>query len=149
MTKEELRQLHYLKEEQEMWEYELWQLKNQSMIKGQEITGMPMAAGGTSDKTGDYAIAIREKEEKIEQLRSRAAETEEKIISFIQTIEDSYMRQVINYRYIRQLSWNRIAKFIGIKGKDPGNVVMRSCYRFLDRENDNTKLSELSDRYML
>ena len=57
MTRERLSQIYYLEKEQKMWEEKLRELEAASLIKGQEITGMPFAnTGETSDKVMSLVV---------------------------------------------------------------------------------------------
>ena len=61
MTEKELSQIHYINIEIRKITEELARLNNKSIIKGQEITGMPFVSG-TSDKVADIATEKAELE---------------------------------------------------------------------------------------
>jgi hypothetical protein len=112
LTKEELKQIYYLNKEIKMWQKELERLQCKSLIKGQEITGMPFVTG-TSDKVGDMATTMADIEAII---RGKLAEIQlqrKKIISYIDGIDDSLLRQVIYLRNVSCMNWSQVANELG------------------------------------
>jgi hypothetical protein len=126
LTKEELKQIYYLNKEIKMWQKELERLQCKSLIKGQEITGMPFVTG-TSDKVGDMATTMADIEAII---RGKLAEIQlqrKKIIEYIESIGDSMMRQIIFLRNVSCMSWPQIANELG------GNNTEDSVRKMYDR----------------
>ena len=112
MTKEELKQIYYLNKEVKMWQKELERLQCMSLIKGQQITGMPHVPG-VSDKVGDLAATMADIETII---RGKLAEIQmqrKRIIEYINSIDDSLLRQIIFLRNVSCMSWNQIANELG------------------------------------
>lgn len=112
MTKEELKQIYYLNKEVKMWQKELERLQCMSLIKGQQITGMPHVPG-VSDKVGDLAATMADIEVII---RGKLAEIQmqrKRIIEYINSIDDSLLRQIIFLRNVSCMSWNQIANELG------------------------------------
>ena len=112
MTKEELKQIYYLNKEVKMWQKELERLQCMSLIKGQQITGMPHVPG-VSDKVGDLATTMADIETII---RGKLAEIQmqrKRIIEYINSIDDSLLRQIIFLRNVSCMSWNQIANELG------------------------------------
>lgn len=112
MTKEELKQIYYLNKEIKMWQKELEKLQCRSLVKGQEITGMPFGTG-TSDKVGNLATEIADIETII---RGKLAEIQiqrKKIIEYINSIDDSLLRQIMFLRNVSCMNWNQIANELG------------------------------------
>jgi hypothetical protein len=127
LTKEELKQIYYLNKEIKMWQKELERLQCKSLIKGQEITGMPFVTG-TSDKVGDMATTMADIEAII---RGKLAEIQlqrKKIIEYIESIGDSMMRQIIFLRNVSCMSWNQIANEIG--GNNSENSIRMMYNRY-------------------
>jgi hypothetical protein len=112
MTEKELNQLHYINKEIEVLKDQLDELKSRSMIKGQEITGMPFVTG-TSDKTACIAIAIREVEELYEIKLRELYLVRGRIERYINTIEDGEIRLIIRLRCINNMHWEDIASEVG------------------------------------
>ena len=112
MTKEELKQIYYLNKEIKMWQKELERLQCMSLIKGQQITGMPHVPG-VSDKVGDLAATMADIETII---RGKLAEIQmqrKRIIEYINSIDDSLLRQIMFLRNVSCMSWNQIANELG------------------------------------
>lgn len=141
MTKKELKQLFYLRKEINMWEYEIYELRQESEIKGQDLSGLPSAAvrGGEVERR---AIKILEKEEIYRELKEKAEILEKEILEYIRTINDSVIRQIINYRYIRFFGWYRIARCIG--GNNTADGVRKIHDRFMEKQ-EKENMSVLSD----
>jgi hypothetical protein len=112
VTKEELKQIYYLNQEIKMWQKELERLQCKSLVKGQEITGMPFV-GGASDKVGDMVTQIVEIEQIIRGKLSEIQLQRKKIIEYINNIEDSLLRQVIFLRNVSCMNWNQVANELG------------------------------------
>ena len=112
MTKEELKQIYYLNREIKMWRKELERLQCKSLIKGQQITGMPHVPGA-NDKVGDLVATMADIEAII---RGKLAEIQmqrKRIIEYIDSIDDSLLRQIMFLRNVSCMSWNQIANELG------------------------------------
>jgi len=112
VTREELKQIYYLNKEVKMWQKELERLQYMSLIKGQQITGMPHVPG-VSDKVGDLAATMADIETII---RGKLAEIQmqrKRIIEYINSIDDSLLRQIMFLRNVSCMSWNQIANELG------------------------------------
>ena len=112
LTEKELNQLHYINIEIEVLKNQLDELKSRSMIKGQEITGMPFVTG-TSDKTAQIAIAIREIEELYEIKLRELYLVRGRIERYINTIDDSELRLIVRLRSINNMRWEDIGRELG------------------------------------
>lgn len=128
VTREELSQIYYLNRELRMWQKELESLECQSLVGGQEITGMPFVSG-TSDKTGDIATTIADIKNIIIGKQTEIELQRKKIISYIESVKDSYMRQIIFYRCVSCMSWSNVAREIG--GNNTEDSVKQAFHRFL------------------
>ena len=114
MTRERLSQIYYLEKEQKMWEEKLRELEAASLIKGQEITGMPFAnTGETSDKVMSLVVRKQTIATIIEEIQERIDEQKEEIYEYINTIEDSLLRQIVVYRCVSCMNWVQVANRIG------------------------------------
>lgn len=130
MTKDELKQIFYLNQEIKMWQRELERLQYKSIIKGQEITGMPFVTG-TSDKVGDLVTRIVDTEVVIRGLLARVQIERRKVIEYIDGIDDSMMRQIIFLRNVSCMNWNQIATEIG--GYNTEDSIRKMYDRFLKK----------------
>lgn len=114
MTRERLSQIFYLEREQKMWEEKLRELEAASLIKGQEITGMPFAnTGETSDRVTSLVIRKQTIAAIIEEIQERIDAQKEEIYEYINTIDDSLLRQVVVYRCVSCMNWVQVANRIG------------------------------------
>lgn len=130
VTKEELSQIYYLNKELRMWQKELESLECQSLLRGQQLTGMPFVSG-TSDKTGDIATTIADIKNIIIGKQAEIQIQKKKIMTYIEQIEDSYMRQIIFYRCVSCMSWNSVAQEIG--GNNTEDSVKQAFHRFFKK----------------
>ena len=92
-----------------MWQRELERLQCKSLVKGQEITGMPFTSG-TSDKVGNMATEMADIEAII---RGKLAEIQiqrRKIIEYINSIDDSLLRQIMFLRNVSCMTWGQVAR---------------------------------------
>lgn len=130
MTSKELTQIYYINREIKTWQKELDRLRNQSMVKGQQLTGMPHGTGG-SDSTAKIAIEISTYEKLIKDAQYRAAVARAKIMAFINIIDDSFTRQLIFLRDISCLPWDIVAAEMG--GDNTADGVRMFHKRFLKK----------------
>lgn len=130
MTKKEASQLYYINREIQMWQRELQKLRNQSHIKGQQLTGMPFV-GGISSSIADKIIKSLEIEEKIHELENKASEQRIKILKFIEGIEESCDRQIVYLRAAQCMSWRKIAYEVG--GNNTEDGVRKRYDRLFER----------------
>lgn len=131
VTKEELSQIYYLNKELRMWQKELESLECQSLLRGQQLTGMPFVSG-TSDKTGDIATTIADIKNIIIGKQAEIQIQKKKIMTYIEQIEDSCMRQIIFYRCVSCMSWNNVAQEIG--GNNTEDSVRMAFNRFFEKK---------------
>lgn len=111
MDKKELNQIYYLEKEIDMWRKALNRLQSRSLLPSQEITGMPFGSG-TSDKVGNLAVSAADIESKIKELQNKVYEEQYKLLKYIETIDDSLMRQIMYHRHVLCMKWNEVAKAI-------------------------------------
>ena len=131
MTKKELSQIYYLNNEIDMWRKELNRLETMSLIPSQEITGMPFVTG-KSDKTGNLASEKADIKAKIEELQAQVVEEYSKLMNYIQTIDDSIIRQVIYHRCILCMQWGQVARHVG--GGNSADGLRKMLDRFLEEK---------------
>jgi len=132
MTQKELKQLYYLNKEIEMWRKALSNLENMSFIKAQQITGMP-TAHNNGDSTGNVATKKADIENKIKELQQRACDESIKIINYIESIDDSLVRQVMYHRHVLCFKWGQVAKAIG--GNNTGDGLRMMYKRYIEDHN--------------
>ncbi len=130
ITKKEVDQLYYINKEIDMWIKELEDLRSQSTVKGQAITGMPFNQG-VSDRTADRAIKLANIEEMIIELKYKAECAKAKILIFINSIDNSLDRMIVQYRAVCCLDWNTIANEVG--GYNTEDSVKKRYYRMFQK----------------
>jgi hypothetical protein len=91
---------------------------------------MPFVSG-TSDKTGDIATTIVDIKSIIIGKQKEIQIQKKKIMTYIEQIEDSYMRQIIFYRCVSCMSWNSVAQEIG--GNNTEDSVKQAFHRFFKK----------------
>ena len=133
MDKEELNQIYYLSKEIEMWRKALNRLQSMSLLPSQEITGMPFGTG-KSDKVGNLAVSELDIQNKIEELQNKAIEQQGKLIGYIQTIDDSLMRQIMYHRHVLCMKWKEVARAMEFKNTPDNLRIMHD--RFLEEKEE-------------
>lgn len=131
MTKAELGQIYYLLKEVKMWEKELDRLQCQSLVKGQTLTGMPHSSG-LSDRAADTAIRKTDIESIISGKLSEIQLQRDKIIDYINSIEDSMIRQIVFYRHVSCMTWQQVAEEVG--GRNSAESIRQQYKRFMNTE---------------
>ena len=129
MSKKELSQLFWLNKEIVMWQQKLTRLENQSLVKGHQLTGMPSSDNRTTSKVENRAIVLEEIREHILNLQNRAEREQVRILKYIEGIEDCFIRQIIQYRFLELKSWKEVAASMG--GENTSESVRKALQRFL------------------
>lgn len=129
MTKKELKQIRYLKREIADLDREIRVLEGKATSTTQTITGMPFTNTG-SDKTSigadiaDLRIELKNQKQRLNREYSR-------LKAYIYSIDDSYIRQILKYRFIKGWSWARVAYKMG--GNNTEDSVRMACDRYINR----------------
>lgn len=132
MTKKELSELYYLNREIEKLSKDLETLENSSYIGSSEITGLPRG-NSKSDSVGKMAIEIAEIKELIKLMKDESVLKYNKILRYINGINDVYIRMILSFRYINGLDWLQVAENIG--GRNTADSVRMAHNRFLNKKN--------------
>lgn len=131
MTKKELSQLYWLNREIEQDKKRLAELETSATnCTAGEITGMPHGSG-CMDKLGNYVAEIADLKALIELNIQKCWYELNRLNRYIQGVEDSFMRQVLTYRYVNGSSWDQVAFNIG--GRNTGDGVRKAHNRFLEK----------------
>ncbi len=101
MTKKELRQLYYLNRE--------------IMNDTEELVKLKIKSRNCEDTEWGRAqeILIAEREREIVDKVKRCKELRNKINDFINSIDDSWTRQIFYYRFSKCMSWKKVAYMTG------------------------------------
>lgn len=129
MTKHELSQLYYLNREIELDKQRLLELESAATSVTSRITGLPHV-GGASDKTSLAAEIVYLKgviHNKIE----RTYYEYNRLIAYINSVDDSLVRQILTCRFINGMSWVQVACSIG--GDNTPDGVRMIANRFMQR----------------
>lgn len=111
MTIEELKNYRKLTRTIRYWKRELSEAKRASYIRSPQITGMP-GSGDLSDPTPERALREAKLMERIERLVTEQQNEAERIIEWIQTIDDPLAQAVFHARYIRDKSWVAVSHLL-------------------------------------
>ena len=128
MTKQELTQLFYLNKEVQMWQDELSRMRGKSLIGSPSFTGA-QERGDISDRTDNLAASVADTEAIIQGKLVEIQIQRKKIIEYIQSVEDSLMRQILFYRHVSGMGWTKVALSIG--GNNTADGVRKMHDRFL------------------
>ena len=133
MTRKELNQYHWLIKEIEEIAERIEQLEAALVGGVSKLDGMPTASGVT-DKVGAFMPEILRLKAHAEEKLHRALEELERLQTYIDSIDDTLLRQIFTLRHVRNFSWVQVAHRLG--GNTPD-----SCRMMHDRyiENNNTK----------
>ena len=132
MTLKELSQLYYLNREIENLKRQLEEIECYAEGTTQSFSGMPHG-GGTSDKVGAGAVRLADLKSKISNRQIACWQEYCKLNDYISNIDDSFVRQIMSYRFVNGLSWQQVADCIG--GGNTADSVKKVCYRHLEKSS--------------
>ena len=112
ITVEELKNYRKLTFSIRYWKSELRELQRKSLLKSPEITGMPRGSN-TPDPTAERALAETKIMSRIERMVAEQEAESEKIMAWIQSINDPMIQTIMYARHIRGKSWTAVAHEIG------------------------------------
>ena len=130
MTLGELSQLKHLKREIAMDRQRLRQLEEAALPGAQVMTGMPHGTG-VRDRLGDTAAAIADLRQQLEAKIERCIREQQKLEAYIESIPDSFIRQIFIYRFVQGMSWRQVAFHVG--GNNSVGSVKMLVKRFLEK----------------
>lgn len=132
MTLKQLEQYEAMVKEKKLWEAELDALYKKyggpvkDTVRGSSAeypyTEHPVTIAGIQTRPNKR---ILRKEERLRRRRAEVAGQLEQIEDFIDGLEDSQLRQIIHYRYIRGYSWVKTAQMMGTKESAARMAVKR------------------------
>lgn len=112
MTKKELSQLYYLRKEIKKLRKKREEMESDSTFITQIIDGMPHLTG-ISDKTGRFATELAYLSLMIKNKEEQCVCEYMRLMTYINGIEDSEMRQIMTHRYIEGKTWQQVAFAMG------------------------------------
>lgn len=128
MNLKELNRFRYIDGDIEKDEQELKELRARVNTLTQEISDMPRGSG-VKDRIGDNISRIVDLEKMIELNLERKQIEKKRVTAFIESIEDSRLRLIFHYRFIKNLYWVEVAKLIG--DRETEATVKMACHRYL------------------
>lgn len=128
MTNKELSQLYYLNKEIKQLESKLMELETTAYKATPNLTGMP-GSGKCSDKVGRYAAEIADLKALINLNIKKCWHEKRRLERYIQSIDDSLIRQIFFLRYIELKKWEDVAASLG--GNNTENSVKQIHSRYL------------------
>lgn len=131
MTRAELYQLRTLRREVERRRERLKEIESAAERTTQQITGMPRGTD-VADRVGTYAAMLAELRDKIAEGERACLAQIIELEGWINAIEDSETRQIMEMRYIRGWTWQRIAT--AIKYSDEA-TPRKKAERYMRRQN--------------
>jgi hypothetical protein len=130
MTKKELSQLYWLNKEIEMQQKRIAELENLATSCTATLTGMPRSPLVT-DRLSNYIAEIVDLRNLLELNLKKCFYELNRLNRYINTIEDSQIRQIMTLRYINGLTWQQIAFRIGEHDEQyprrKHNAFLRKC----------------------
>ena len=131
MTKKELSQLYYLKREIKEQQKRIKELEAAATSCSSKIDGLP-SGEVINDKIGNYAVQIADLKSLLDLNLKKCFYEFNRLNRYIQSVEDSQMRMILTLRYINGLTWQQIAKSMGVVGD--GSTERKKLNRFLKHQ---------------
>ena len=128
MTKKELSRLYYLRKEIEEQQHRLIELESAVSSCSSKINGLPNGCG-FSDKIGNYVAQIADLKLLLELNLRKCFYELERLNRYVNSIDDSLIRQIIICRFEKCMSWQQIGRKIG--GNNTGESLRKRLYRYL------------------
>lgn len=130
MTKAELSQLFYLNREIEAEQRRIAELEAKATNISAKVIGMPGGAG-ISDKTA-IAAEIADCKAIVQAKAEQCIHEYNRLCRYINSVDDSFMRQILKLRYINGLAWNQVAESMGTSEysakKAHSRFLKKSCH---------------------
>lgn len=129
MTTQKLSQVYWLNKEIAMWQKELERLENQSMAKAPELSDVPQNGSREGSRVESQAVRPEIIREEILALKKKAEQELSRLLQYINGIDDSLVRQIIEYKYAQRLTWEETAARIG--GANTKESLRKILQRYL------------------
>lgn len=114
MTRKELESVYCLKKELRMWQDRLAELQADIALSPKVLDGMPFQhTNETSNPTERKAIKLAEVAKVIDGKISEIQYTIAEIERFIMSVDESELRQIIEYRCVQCKTWEDIGDALG------------------------------------
>ncbi|MDL2287585.1 hypothetical protein LJB90_03395 [Eubacteriales bacterium OttesenSCG-928-G02] len=130
MTLRELSQLYYLNREIELDKSRIEELRAKAEDASRPITGMP-GSRKTDNRVERYVAELVDLEAIIAAKQVQCVHEHNRLVRYIDDIDDSLTRQVFKLRFEKGLTWQEIAAKTGHKHSWKG--LSNICYRYLKK----------------
>ena len=131
MTLKELSQLYYLNKEIQRDEKRLKQLRADQYKITNNSDGMPKGSKTIHDPIAERIAHILDLEEMLRLNIQKRYYEEKKIMQYINSIDDCFVRLIFKLRFIDCKAWDEVAFEVG--GNNTCHTVKNCCYRYLKR----------------
>lgn len=114
MTKETLESIYWLKKELKMWQDRLAELQADIALSPKVLDGMPFQhTNAKSDPTEQKALKLAEADKVIKAKIIEIQWNIREIEAYVMSIEQSEIRQIIEYRCVQCMDWECIGEKLG------------------------------------
>ena len=141
MTKKELSQLYYLKKEIEKQQRRISELEAAATNCATKITGLP-SGKVISDKIGNYAAQIADLKALLDLNLKKCFYELNRLDRYIQSVDEPLTRQIMIYRFEKNMSWRQIERAIG--GNNKAESLRKKLYRYLRKNKSCPVLSRFN-----
>ena len=131
MTLKELSQLYYLNREIQRDSKRLKDLKMSEVKTTARYSDMPKSKSMTHDIMAEKVATIVDLEEMLEFKKLKRVYEEKRLMHFIESIDDCFLRLIFKLRFIDCKKWDTIACYVG--GGNTGDSIKKNCYRYITR----------------
>ena len=131
MTLKELSQLYYLNREIQRDIKRLKDLKMAEVKTTARYSDMPKSKSMTHDIMAEKVATIVDLEEMLEFKKLKRVYEEKRLMHFIESIDDCFLRLIFKLRFIDCKKWDTIACYVG--GGNTGDSIKKNCYRYITR----------------
>lgn len=137
MTLRELSQLHALRREIEMDEIRLKELEVRADPNSPNIENIRTIGGIKYDSVGDLVAELDCLRKKITNKKNECIAEMNRLEDFVETIDDSFTRQIFILKYVCGMNWDEVSRAIG-GGNTPDGVKKR-CQRYIWKHSQKRK----------
>jgi len=130
MTVKKLSQLYYLNREIEQDKRRLAALEAVLTNSAAKLDGLPHISEISNQ--AELAADIAAIKDLIEAKKQMCVSEYNHLMRYITSVEDSFMRQILTFRYVNGFSWVQVAVHMG--GGNTAASVQMALKRFLDQE---------------
>lgn len=128
MTREELKQIYYLNRELAMWQSKLAELEARKGSRASLTRYDPAGihSSSLSDSTGNLAVDIADTQKIIEGILAEIQYEIRKVYRHINSIDDSQLRQIVQFRCVDNLTWTQVGACTGITADAARKIFCRA-----------------------